>query len=175
MAPPATDKTKTLPPWLKAALANVGLLETPGTGDNPKILKMAEACGGQIAKTYKHDSIPWCKMFVEYCLRSTGFHGTDDLWALNSRKIGTRLIGPAVGAIASKERQGGGHTFFVLGKDQNGMIVGVGGNQSDSVSRATFRHQDLWYNWPEGFPTPTSVGMAALPIVSSAKFSTKES
>lgn len=163
-----------VPPWLAKAISLIGTLEKPGTGDNPVIIKMAQVCGGQIAKTYVHDSIPWCALFREYCLVSTGFRGIDSLWALDSRKIGKKLSGAAVGAIASKSRDGGGHTFFVAGRDANGRIVGVGGNQSDSVSRATFLDSDCQYNWPLGYPLPTLIGVKNLPIVPSAKFSTKE-
>lgn len=164
----------TVPPWLAKAISMIGLLEATGAKDNPVIIRMAQSCGGLIAKTYVHDSIPWCALFREYCLVSTGFRGIDSLWALDSRKIGTKLKGPAVGAIASKSRQGGGHVFFVAGRDKNGRIVGVGGNQSDSVSRATFLDSECQYNWPAGYPLPTLIGVKNLPVVPSAKFSTKE-
>lgn len=158
------------PPWLILAISEIGTLEAPGSQDNPTILAWAKACGGNIAAGYKHDSVPWCKMYVEHCLRTTGYKGTDDLWALNSRLIGTALAGPAIGAIASKARTGGGHTFFVRGKDKFGRIVGVGGNQDDSVCNANFDPAVLKYNWPNGYPLPSLIGMASLPIIATAKF-----
>lgn len=166
--------TEKWPPWLARAVENIGVHEAAGNADNPKILAMAKACGGQIAKTYKHDAIPWCAMFVNYCLVSTGFRGNDSLWALNMRTLGTPLKGPAIGAIASKERAGGGHTFFVLGKDKAGNIVGVGGNQSDAVNRKTFPLAGLKFNWPANYPAPI-VGMKTLPVVDTAPLSKKES
>lgn len=162
------------PPWLQTAIDNIGVLEAPGPADNPTILAWAKECGGYIAANYKHDSVPWCKMYVEYCLRRHGLKMNDSLWALDVRKYGTKLSGPAVGAVASKTRSGGGHTFFVIGRDKAGHIIGVGGNQSDSVCRAPFNSSELKYNWPDGYPLPERIGFASLPIVPSAKFSKSE-
>lgn len=172
--PAAAPADPAMPPWLTKAVSLIGVAEVQGDRDNPVILDWAKACGGAIAKTYKHDSIPWCKMFTEYCLVSTGFRGTDTLWALDNRKVGTALSGPAVGAIATKTRDGGGHTFFVLGKDEHGHIVGVGGNQSDRVCRATFDPAGLKYNWPFGYPVPKKIGIKALPVVDTAPLSKRE-
>lgn len=164
-----------LPPWAATAIKNIGIAEVAGTKDNPLIIAMAKKCGGMIAKTYVHDSIPWCKMFTEYCLAENGLKGIDSLWALDNVKLGTKLKGPAVGAIASKKRTGGGHTFIVIGKDKAGNIVGVGGNQSDRVSRATFPPSEIVsYNWPNGYPLPGKTGLSALPVVDSAPLSKNE-
>lgn len=122
------------PSWLARAVALRGLYEHRGGADNPVILEMARVCGGEIAQSYVHDAIPWCALFVNYCLIASGRAGNDSLWALNFSHYGTRLPGPAVGAIATKRRSGGGgHVFFVLGRDAQGRIVGIGGNQSDMV------------------------------------------
>lgn len=163
-----------LPPWLRFAITKIGIAEVPGDADNPIILGWAKACGGSIAKTYKHDATAWCKMFTEYCLISTGFHGIDTLWALDNRKVGTSLTGPAVGSILTKTRDGGGHTGFVIGRDAHGRIVGVCGNQSDRVSRATFDPAELRHNWPAGCPLPKAFGLKLLPIVDSAPLSKRE-
>lgn len=164
------------PPWLATAIASIGIAEGPGDKiDNPVVLAMAKVCGGNIAKTYTHDSIAWCKMFVEYCLASNGLHGNDTLWALDSAKIGTKLAGAAFGAIACKKRTGGGHTFIIAGKDKNGKLVGIGGNQGDRVSRATFNLSEIVsFNWPNGYPLPVKTGMASLPVVDSAPLSKRE-
>lgn len=163
------------PPWLHQALSCIGIAEVKGKGDNPVILAMARTCGGMIARSYKNDEIAWCKMFTEYCLVSTGFHGVDSLWALDNLKLGTSLKGAAVGAIACKKRVGGGHTFIIAGKDKAGRLVGIGGNQGDRVSRATFDPAEIvGFNWPNGYPLPSAVGIKALPIVDSAPLSKRE-
>lgn len=174
-AEPST-KNIDIPPWLATAIASIGIAEGPGDkNDNPVVMAMAKVCGGQIAKTYVHDSIPWCKMFIEYCLAKNGLHGNDTLWALDSAKIGTKLSGPAIGVIACKKRTGGGHTFIIIGKDKSGKLVAVGGNQTDRVSRATFLPSEIVsYNWPNGYPLPLKTGLSSLPVVDSAPLSKRE-
>lgn len=174
-AAPAPVRLTDAPPWLHKALSCIGIAEVQGKGDNQVILAMGKACGGMIAREYVHDDIAWCKMFTEYCLVSTGFHGVDSLWALDNLKVGTTLKGPAVGALACKKRPGGGHTFIVLGKDAGGRIVAVGGNQGDRVSRATFDPGEIvGYNWPNGYPLPAAIGLNKLPVVDSAPLSKRE-
>ena len=149
------------PPWLARATALRGLYERPGSADNPVILEMARICGGKIAATYKHDDIPWCALFVNYCLVASGQPGNDSLWALDFANYGRRLSGPAVGAIASKKRDGGGHVFIVVGRDSVGRLVGVGGNQSDQVCDDVFDPNDtVAYTWPADYPLPAMVGAA---------------
>ncbi len=163
------------PPWLATAITSIGIAEVPGNKDSPVILAMAKKCGGNIAKSYTHDEIAWCKMFTEYCRASNGLKGVDSLWALDNAKLGTKLAGPAFGAISCKKRTGGGHTFIIAGKDKNGLLVAVGGNQGDRVSRATFKPSEIVsYNWPNGYPLPGKTGLSSLPVVDSAPLSKRE-
>lgn len=160
-------------PWLDRMTAILGLYETPGSADNPLIIEMARVCGGSIARDYTHDSIAWCALTVNYCLIATGLPGNDSLWALDFQKYGTKLSGPAVGAIATKKRyeggkQVGGHVFLVVGKTKDGAIVGRGGNQSDMVCDDLYDPSVITgYNWPSEFPRPAT-GMAVLPVVTPA-------
>lgn len=162
------------PAWLARAIALRGLYERPGTEDNPAILDMARICGGQIAATYKHDAIAWCALFVNYCLVASGHAGNDSLWALDFANYGRKLPGPAVGAIACKRREGGGHVFIVRGRDDAGRLVGIGGNQSDMVCDEEFDAEAIVsYNWPEDSPAPAAIGssmtdVSALPHVTPA-------
>jgi uncharacterized protein (TIGR02594 family) len=152
------------PPWLKRMTNMLGLYEVPGEADNPEIIKMAQACGGTIKREYKHDSIPWCALAVNYSFIAEGFPGTDSLLALDFRKYGLRLAGPARGAIATKKRQGGGHVFLVVGRTKDGEIIGRGGNQSDMVCDALFDPEELQYNWPPNYPLP-EIGIQKLPVL----------
>jgi uncharacterized protein (TIGR02594 family) len=150
--------------WLDIMTSILGLYEAPGEADNPNIINMAKACGGKIAATYKHDSTAWCALTTNYCLHTAGLRGDDSLWALDFRKYGVKLPGPAVGAIATKTRDGGGHVFLVVGRTAAGRIVGRGGNQADMVCDETYDPAVLQYNWPPGMQLPAT-GMAILPIV----------
>jgi uncharacterized protein (TIGR02594 family) len=162
------------PPWLARMNAILGLYEFQGGADNPAILAMAKACGGSIARGYKHDSIPWCALTVNYVLITCGLPGDDSLWALDFRAYGKPISGPAVGAIATKTRAGGGHVFLVVGRSPDGRIVGRGGNQSDMVCDEIFDPAVLKYNWPSGYPLPANIGRDKLPVVSPAPKARKD-
>jgi uncharacterized protein (TIGR02594 family) len=166
-APAQAGAPGAIPPWLARMNAILGLYEFQGGADNPAILAMAKACGGAIAREYRHDSIPWCALTVNYVLIASGLPGNDSLWALDFAKYGKRLSGPAVGAIASQKRSGGGHVYLVVGRTADGKIVGRGGNQSDMVCDTTFSAGDSTrtYTWPVAYPVPTNQTFAALPIV----------
>lgn len=153
------------PAWLDRMDSILGLYEQPGEADNPAILAMAQQCGGSIARNYKHDSTPWCALTVNWCLVTTGNKGDDSLLALDFRKGTTRLAGPVVGAIATKQRTGGGHVFIVRGRTADGKIVGVGGNQSDMVCDETFDAGTLQFGWPKGVALPGNTGLLTLPVV----------
>jgi hypothetical protein len=51
-------------------------------------------------------------------------------------------------------RDGGGHVMIVVGQDQHGNVMGVGGNQSDAVTVVPFALKRL----NKGFWWPDSVG-----------------
>ncbi len=156
-----------IPPWLQRMNDILGVYRKPGSDDSPAILEMARVCKGSIAASYNHDQIAWCALAVNYCLVSTGFKGDDSLAALDVRKIGTKLNGPAVGALATKTRTGGGHTFMVTGRTASGQLVGTGGNQSgdSEVCDEIFDASVCQFNWPAGYPLPAKVGIGTLPIV----------
>lgn len=135
--------------------------------------------GGGIEANYTHDSIPWCALFTNHILTKVGLKGTETLWALDfaGKWPAVRLASPAVGAFAPMKRNGGGHITNIMGKDQHGNPMGLGGNQSDAVTIAPFAlsrlNQGFW--WPAGVTMPTHVGMNTLPIIkSNGQLSTKE-
>ena len=80
-----------------------------------------------------------------------------------------RLAGPALGAIAVKTRNGGGHVTFVAGRTRGGALACCGGNQNDEVNVSPYR-RDVFvgFYWPKGAPLPAQVGLINLPIVSNA-------
>jgi uncharacterized protein (TIGR02594 family) len=172
---PAPTPVAGTPPWLARMNAILGLYEFPGAADNPAIIGMAKACGGNIAKTYRHDATPWCALTVNYCLVASGRPGDDSLWALDFARYGTRLKGAAVGAIATKTRDGGGHVFLVVGRTKDGRLVGRGGNQRDMVCDEVFDPSVITaYTWPRDYPQPTQVGFATPPVVAPAPRAKRE-
>lgn len=169
---PAIIKAEIAQPlWLQAGLKMVGLREGAGTKDNATIIDWAKEEGGDIAASYTHDSIPWCALFANHCLTKAGLKGTETLWALDfaGKWPSVKLLGPAVGAFAPMLRNGGGHIIQVVGKDQRGNVMGLGGNQSDQVSIVPFPmsrlNKGFW--WPDSVVLPKAIGLSALPVVRS--------
>ena len=167
------------PLWLQAGIKLIGVNEGAGSRDNQTIIDWAKAEGGDIAASYTHDNIPWCALFINHCLTKAGLKGTETLWALDfaGRWPATKLPGPAVGAVVPMVRNGGGHVMMVVGKDQHGNIMGLGGNQSDAVNIKPFAmarlNQGFW--WPKSASPPKATGMSSLPVVlSDGRVSSKE-
>lgn len=177
--PPIKKKEVEQPLWVKAGLKLLGTKEWQGSKDNPVILNWADKLGGYIEKEYTHDSIPWCALFMNHILSVAGEKGTGTLWALDfaGKWPSIKLPGIAVGAIVPMTRNGGGHVTCIVGKDQHGNPMGLGGNQSDAVTIAPFDadrfNKGFW--WPKNSPLPKDIGYSKLPIInSSGKLSTKE-
>jgi uncharacterized protein (TIGR02594 family) len=171
--PPAKDEKEEIaqPLWLQAGLKLLGTKEAAGSKDNRVIIDWAKEIGGDIAKEYTHDEIPWCALLQNLILARAGAKGTGTLWALDfaGKWPSVKLSGPAVGAIAPMLRNGGGHVICVVGRDQRGNIMGLGGNQSDQTSIVPFPtsrlNKGFW--WPAGVPVPAKIGFSSLPIVQS--------
>jgi uncharacterized protein (TIGR02594 family) len=106
-----------------------------------------------------------------------GLQGTETLWALDWSDWGTKLAGPAVGAFAPRKRKGGGHIVIVVGRDQDGNLMCLGGNQSDAVNITPFEAtRPVSFRWPKDVPAPARTGFRMLPLMSSdGRVSARES
>ena len=122
-------------PWMQTATALLGTKEIPGNADNKSIVEWAELIGGDVWKQYKHDSTPWCGLFVAHCLTENGIEPSDaPLWAL-SWSTWQAATTPRYGAVLSFKRPEGGHVGFYVSEDSESYHV-LGGNQSDMVNVA---------------------------------------
>jgi uncharacterized protein (TIGR02594 family) len=110
------------------------------------------------------DERPWASAFANHSLEEAGVRGTRDERALSWRTWGTALDRPAVGAVAVLDfGEGRGHVGFVEGT-YKGMIVLIGGDQGNAVSRTAFAPDEIVaYRWPAG--RPLSASAYALPEV----------
>jgi uncharacterized protein (TIGR02594 family) len=168
VSPVAESRDGGQPIWLIEGLKWIGTKEESGPASNANILGWARQEGGAIAKTYTHDSIPWCALFANMVLSKIGLRGTETLWALDWSNWGIRLAGPAVGAFAPMKRDGGGHIAIVVGRDQHGNLMCLGGNQSDAVNIKPFpADRPLSFRWPQEAARPASTGFHSLPLVKS--------
>lgn len=140
--------------WLQIARKYLGTHEKVNGKSNPVLLAMLQEMGNfnQEQKAWwKETDTPWCGLFVGHCLGKAGRAVIKDWYRAKAWSMSglTKLKAPAYGCLAVKSRQGGGHVFFVVGKDAKGRILGLGGNQGNTVSIAPFNPADIdGYYWP---------------------------
>lgn len=131
------------PSWLQVARGEIGVKESPGAANNPKVVEYLKTSGNN-----HPDSVAWCKGFVNWCLNKAGYRDDDSLWARDGLKYGGPLDKPQVGCIAVYSRGDGGHIGFWVSEDSKNDYI-VGGNQSDMVSIAPIaKSRLLGYRWP---------------------------
>lgn len=169
----ATGGSIQMPEWLRLAYSFHGLREIPGPSHNADILRWWE----RLQLPFRDDETPWCAGFVNAMVQAAGLPivGKNRAAALGWRwnGYGRRLEGPALGAVMSMTRPGrpgSGHMTFVAGRDAQGRIMGLGGNQGNAVSINPYQStgRDAQYHWPEGAPPPAEVGLASLPIITTS-------
>ena len=166
-------RNESSPIWYRWALAEVGVRETPGPKSTPRIMAYREI--GKTPLGGEDGAVPWCAIFVNAALEAAGVRSTRSGMARSyERSPGfVKLAGPALGAITCKWRNspksGLGHVGFYAGHDTRGRVVLIGGNQGDSVSKASFDPgQITGFFWPKGQPLPAIGKVAAGSAVASA-------
>lgn len=152
-------------PALAKARAYLGLKEFPGAQTNPTI-------AGWLAKlkaSWRDDETSWCGVFVAECHSEAGIEPVKG-WAgaRNWLNFGIKLASPTVGCVVvfwrDKPEGWKGHVGFVVGKDVNGNLMVLAGNQSDAVTIKAFpRTRVLGYRWPPGI----GVTVSPLPVLTS--------
>jgi len=143
-----------IPNWMEEAVKEIGVLESPGAANNPKILKYAKDAG--IQDIVNHDSVPWCAAFVGGMLARGGVGGTGKANAKSYLQWGVKLNGPVLGCVVVLDRpphEWQGHVAFYVGRPSIGKIRLLGGNQGDMVCEADFDSGRVnQYRWPAGLP-----------------------
>lgn len=171
---PAAAQELSRPLWLVVSISHIGLKEAPDPADNAELVADIR----EVAGDYFHDSTPWCAGWVSFCLARAGLKPSQQpLWALSyADGWGIKLAGPAVGAIAVKHRNGGGHVTFVAGRTASGRLACCGGNQNDMVNISGYP-EDVFdgFYWPKDVPLPAHVGLSSLPLVNADGAAVKES
>lgn len=145
-----------LPPWLKAAVEEIGQSEVPGPKSNPRIMEYRRMAGAD-GLAGEDGVVPWCAIFINAMLDAAGVKGSGSAMARSFAKHPAfeRLDAPMVGCItviSSNRGPTSGHVFFYTA--ENGLFVqGLGGNQNDQVSIAMFPKAKLvGHFWPKGQP-----------------------
>lgn len=160
------------PKMLVEALALYGTLEAPGARDNPVILAWAREVG--LGKTYSHDSIPWCGLFMAVIAQRAGKPVVDSpLWALSWADFGAPAPKPMLGDVLTFKRVGGGgHVALYVGEDATAFHC-LGGNQSDSVCITRIAKSRL-YRSRRPLYTIQPDNVRKVTLASSGKLSTNE-
>lgn len=144
------------PAWFEAAQREIGFKEKPDNRGIQRYIDLAH-CG--------KEGDPWCAIFANAMLESTGHPGTRSAMARSFEHDGhfIKLAGPAMGAIVTFWRgiksHGLGHVGFYCG-EAGGGISTLGGNESDQVMVQLLRaHGSTFglsgYYWPKSVPLPT--------------------
>src|SRR5262245_23237460 len=87
-APPAEEF-----PWMLLAIAEIGVREQPGAGNNPRVLEYLHSTSlGEVEAS--KDSTAWCSAFVNWCVERAGYAGTDSACARDWGYWGKELVTP---------------------------------------------------------------------------------
>lgn len=120
------------PKILVEALKTHGVIEVPGPGNNPDIMRWARFL--DLGAVYTHDGIAWCGLGMAYWARMAGYAPPHNpLWARNWLKWGTFAKVPMLGDVMVFERGTGGHVALYVGEDASHWHI-FGCNQSDQVN-----------------------------------------
>jgi len=160
--------------WIAQAKKYLGQFEIKGPHHNPHILKWWKDIGAPFAD----DETAWCGGFVGGVLSEVGIKPVKGGAAARAwLKMPVKLDRAAVGSVVIFWRgsKGGasGHVGFVVGQDQRGNLMVLGGNQGDAINIKPFgRDRVLGYRWPGIYPYEERFN---LPIINSdGKLSTNE-
>lgn len=132
--------------WILEAEKHLGLKEVPGKASNPTILKWLKT----LKAWWSEDSTPWCGTFVAHCFQQNKYDLPKHWYrAKDWLNWGQMLESPIYGCVVVFDRKGGGHVGFVVGVDEKGNLMVLGGNQGDEVNiRAFPRERVAGYRYP---------------------------
>ncbi|MCX2683371.1 TIGR02594 family protein [Campylobacter sp. MIT 21-1685] len=133
----------------KIARAELGVLEIEKAEYNPRIIEYHSTTTGK----FQDDETPWCSSFVNWVITQAGLKGTNSARAASWKNWGQKLDKPAYGCIGVKIRANGtGYVAFIIGVLNNKNLVGLGGNQADSVNCSDYP-QDFFqfFVYPLGY------------------------
>jgi len=148
-------------PWMKPAQDEFekGVKRRAGKQNDPRILEYFKATPTLDKGSASVDETPYCAAFVNWCLGSAGFKGSNSALAASFAKWGrpTKDNKPALGAVALIKFPGGGHhVTFVAGISANKQrIATLGGNQGKAheVSHSHCpKTMVIAYRYPADYP-----------------------
>jgi uncharacterized protein (TIGR02594 family) len=147
------------PPWLIIAEQYIGLREIPGEPTAPIIARWLQ----QLGAWWNDDETPWCGVAMAAWMQEAGIVVPDAWYRAKAWTTwGVPLEAPSLGCVVVFTRKGGGHVGLVVGTDQQGRLLVLGGNQGDAVSVAAFSTERvIAYRWPDDI---SLLATSSLPI-----------
>ncbi len=146
------------PPWLAVARADIGLREIEGAPTAPRIAAWLR----DLRAWWSDDETPWCGTACAAWMRAAGVAIPRHWYRARAwADWGQPLDRPAHGCIVVFARRGGGHVGLLVGQDEAGRLLILGGNQGDAVNVRSFgRDRVLAYRWPPGVGLPRFTELA---------------
>lgn len=147
---PVIDQSAEEFSWMPIALAEEGVKEFTGNGDNPRIVEYLRST--TLPAPYRsNDETDWCSAFVNWCMERAGYEGTDSAAARSWQNWGARLATPRRGCVVVFSRPPSswqGHVAFYVGETPTQIKV-FGGNQSNAVNISSYpKSRLLGYRLP---------------------------
>jgi uncharacterized protein (TIGR02594 family) len=124
-------------PWMKYAMEEKkkGVRETPGSGNEPEVIKYLRSTTNLSRAATSRDETPWCSAFVNWCLEQAGYERTKNALARSWLKWGQSIATPRRGCIVVFEREKKfGHVGFYLEETETHIKV-LGGNQQNPETK----------------------------------------
>jgi uncharacterized protein (TIGR02594 family) len=145
----------TEPSWLTTARRLIGTQEIAGKSSNPVILGWAAALSPWVKEFYADDDIPWCGLYVGYCLQVNKIEPPKDVLAAKAYATWGDACDPAIpGTVLVFSRNGGGHVGFYTAEDEHHYHV-LGGNQANAVNVTRIaKSRCIGRRWPAGQSKP---------------------
>ena len=135
--------------WLDYAEGELGVKERKGSLHNTRILEYhATTTLGDWGRS--RDETPWCSSFINWCFVKAGVEGTDNAlarsWATWGEKVPLSDWLPGDVIVIKRRRKGsdrrtgsrGGYHVLLPYRITSRYVIGIGGNQKNSVSFARF-------------------------------------
>lgn len=147
--PKESNDNMTTMPWLEYAREEIGVHEVTNEDRVHRYWKTAKLSG--LAK-YPATQIPWCSGYLCAMMEKAGIRSARTDGAKNWLNWGEKLEDACDGCIVVFTRSGGGHVGIVVGEDEKGNLLVLGGNQGNAVNVKSFsRSRVTGYRYPTGY------------------------
>jgi uncharacterized protein (TIGR02594 family) len=160
-----------VPAWYQNAIDDLGLMEGPGTADNPAVQALYSYTGLGPSR----DSVPWCGAAMAKWMKKAGIDYDKNqaaaaiYWSTWGQPVKSKDI--PIGAVGVKHRVGGNHVFMFAGwaNKEKTIAKTIGGNQASgtgqngkpigktdgAVTMSTVSVSEvIAWRWPKKIPLP---------------------